>query len=123
MPTRLHESGGGNQRRWARRSQGATCWEIPHARWAQLRAELNQGEAKAIALMEELGTGFLLLDERRARARAVSRVIPITGTIGILRNAKERGLIKAVSPLIEDLRLRGFRISAQLVEDVRRQEA
>jgi uncharacterized protein len=88
----------------------------------QLRAELDPGEAEAITLTEELGADLLLLDDRRARAHAVGRGLPITGTIGILRKAREGGLIQAVSPLIEDLRRRGFRISVELVEEVRREE-
>ncbi|MCL4532115.1 MAG: DUF3368 domain-containing protein [Actinobacteria bacterium] len=89
----------------------------------QLRADLDPGEAEAIALAEELGADLLLLDERRARAVAVSRRIPIAGTLGILRKARERGLVQMVSPLIDELRLRGFRISAELVEELRREEA
>jgi predicted nucleic acid-binding protein len=45
---------------------------------AQLRAELDEGEAEAIALMEELGADVLLLDDRRARAQAVARGMPIS---------------------------------------------
>ncbi len=89
----------------------------------QLRADLDPGEAEAITLAEELGADLLLLDERRARAHAVGRGIPITGTIGILRKARERGLVQMVSPLLQDLRLRGFRISAELVDELRREEA
>lgn len=89
---------------------------------AQLSAELDQGEAEAIALMEELGADLLLLDERRARAQAIGGGMPVTGTLGILRQARERGLIQAVSPLIDDLRLRGFRIGVELLEEVRREE-
>ena len=89
---------------------------------AQLRGELDAGEAEAIALLEELGAGLLLLDERRARALAVSRGLPIAGTVGILRSGQRTRAIQAVSPLIEDLRLRGFRISVELVEAVRREE-
>ena len=89
----------------------------------QLRADLDPGESEAIALTEELAAGILLLDERRARAHAVRRGIPITGTVGILRRARERGLVRTVSPLLQDLRLRGFRISAELVEEIRREGA
>ena len=89
----------------------------------QLRADLDPGEAEAITLAKELAADLLLLDERRARAQASGRAIPITGTIGILRRARERGLVRTVLALLRDLRLHGFRISAALVEEIRREES
>ena len=102
-------------------------WLVVHvvrdpAAVAQLRAELDQGEAEAITLMAETGVDLLLLDERRARVNALRRGLPITGTIGILHKARERGLVKVVSPLIEELRLHGFRISVELLEELRRED-
>jgi predicted nucleic acid-binding protein len=90
---------------------------------ATLRSDLDPGEAEAIVLMRETWVDLLLLDERRARALAQLQGLPITGTIGILRMARNRGLIPAVTPLLEDLRRRGFRVSTELVEQIRREEA
>lgn len=36
---------------------------------------------------------------------------PTTGTLGLLLLAKERGLIVAVAPVLEDLERHGFRIT------------
>lgn len=47
----------------------------------------------------------------------------MTGTLGILRTARDRGLVPAVLPLLAELRRLGFRISDELVAEVRREEA
>ncbi len=88
-----------------------------------LTAQLDRGESEAIVLMREVQADVLLLDERRARARATREGLPIIGTIGILRLARDRGLVPAVAPLLEELRRIGFRIGAEWVEQIRREEA
>jgi uncharacterized protein len=88
----------------------------------RLTAELDRGESEAIVLMRETQAGLLLLDERRARARAGREGLRLIGTIGILQQARDRGLVQAVTPLLGDLRRNGFRVSAELVEQVEREE-
>ena len=88
----------------------------------RLTAELDRGESEAIVLMRETRAGLLLLDERRARARAGREGLRLVGTIGILQQARDRGLVQAVTPLLRDLRRHGFRVSAELVEQVEREE-
>lgn len=88
-----------------------------------ISAGLDPGESEAIALMREVGADVLLLDDRRARATAQRLGLPFTGTVGILRRARDRGLILAVAPVVEELRRRGFRISNELLDELGREES
>jgi predicted nucleic acid-binding protein len=89
---------------------------------ATISVGLDAGESQAIALMRELGADILLLDDRRARATAQRLGLPFTGTVGILRRARDLGLVPAVAPVVEELRRRGFRISSELLDEIRREE-
>lgn len=64
-----------------------------------LRTALDQGEAEAIALALELNAELLLIDESPGRAIARQYGINITGVLGVLLEAKRRGLIVPVKPL------------------------
>jgi predicted nucleic acid-binding protein len=55
--------------------------------------ELGAGEREAIALAEQLGASAIILDERAARQEASRRGLPVTGTLGVLDKAAERGLL------------------------------
>lgn len=89
---------------------------------AALRTDLDRGEAEAIVLMQEAGADLLLLDDRRARGTARRQGLPLTGTIGVLRLARDHELLTVVMPLLDELRRHGFRISRDVVEQVQREE-
>ncbi len=52
-------------------------------------ADLDSGEAEAIALAVELKADYLLIDETKGRQIAASYGIKVTGIIGVLIKAKE----------------------------------
>jgi hypothetical protein len=61
---------------------------------------LDRGEAAAIPLAVRLGA-ILLADDGEARELAHELGLVVVGTLGVLLVAKRRGLLKAVSPILE----------------------
>jgi predicted nucleic acid-binding protein len=84
-----------------------------------LQVDVDVGEAEAIVLAVELKPDLLLLDERKGRLVANRLGIKFTGVLGLLIEAKRKGLIPAVKPIMDDLiGLVGFRVSPNLYQHV-----
>jgi hypothetical protein len=84
-----------------------------------LRAELDPGEAEAIALAVELKVNRVLMDERLGRGVAIQVGLQVTGVLGILTAAKRNNLIREVKPLLDSLiEQAGFWIDAGLYAEV-----
>ena len=66
-----------------------------------LTIDLDPGEAEAITLALEEKAGLLLLDEIAGRTIAESYQLSFTGSIGCLIEAKKKGIIQAVKPLLD----------------------
>ena len=85
-----------------------------------LELELDKGESSAIALAIEKENSLLVIDEKKGRNVAKKMGIKITGILGVIIKAKEIGLIKKITPLIEKLEKVDFRISKTLKEKILR---
>ncbi|MBI3795781.1 MAG: DUF3368 domain-containing protein [Deltaproteobacteria bacterium] len=85
-----------------------------------LRGRLGAGEREAIALAVALNADLLLMDDAAARRTAVGLGLRVIGTVGILLRAKERQLISAIKPLIDQLLAFGFHADEDLVAAVLR---
>ncbi len=95
---------------------------MQNPRQVQLLAlTLDQGEASAIALALEQIDCLLIIDERRGRSVAQQLQLNVTGTLGILLQAKQQGYLVAVRPLLDAITGTNFRLSSALVQDVLRQ--
>lgn len=68
-----------------------------------LLLDLDAGEAEAIALSVETEAGLLLLDERRGRKVAQRFGLKFIGLMGMLIEAKRKGHIIVVKPVLNDL--------------------
>ena len=82
-----------------------------------LLAELDKGEAEAIALACETGAGIILLDERDARWAAKRMNLKVLGTVGVLIWAKKVGKVESLKEELNALRYQGkFRFSQAIFE-------
>ena len=87
---------------------------------APLLNELDAGEAAAISLAVASGARVLLLDERMGRRVAISRGLPIVGTLAVLLKAKREGHLQAVRPVLDEMTAQGRYFSRSLRESVLR---
>lgn len=86
-----------------------------------LEATLDKGEASSIALALEKGDCLLIIDELKGRKLAKRFGISITGTLGVLAQAKLQNHISLVKPLLDRIKDTDFRLSEQLIQETLRQ--
>jgi predicted nucleic acid-binding protein len=106
--------------------------DIAHADWIvrqpaldqsavmRLRRTLGQGEAEAIVLAQQIHA-VVVLDDAVARRMAKQEGCQVVGLIGLLTEAKQRGLIPAVKPLLDAMRGAHFFIGNDLYATIMRQ--
>lgn len=79
---------------------------------------VDKGEASAIALAVEMNDCLLILDDYKARRLATSLQLKITGTFGVLIEAKLRGILPSVRPILEKIKQTDFRVSSELEKKI-----
>lgn len=57
----------------------------------------------------------LLLDDQRVRQEAENRGVEVVGVLWVLREAKRRGLVTEVHPIIDDLLAMGYGLHPERV--------
>ena len=92
---------------------------LRHPQRALVYTGLDEGEAEVLALAEETG-GLVVMDERKGRRYAKRLELPLTGTLGILIFAKERGIILSVADALTALQAAGLRLEPTLVSETLR---
>ncbi len=81
-----------------------------------LESSLDPGEASAIALALEKEGSLLIIDDRKARKEASQLKLNITGTIGVLIVALEKGYINDMNVLLQEIENSNFRIAAKFLQ-------
>ncbi len=83
--------------------------------YADYRNILDEGESQALALADNLDCG-ILIDEHLRRQIAKQHHIPVVGVMGLLLQAKTKGKILSVRPLIEQLLENNYRLSERVIQ-------
>jgi predicted nucleic acid-binding protein len=73
-----------------------------------------------VSLALESAARLIVLDDRPARRLAVALGLRVIGTLGILLESKQRGLLPALRPHLDALLAHHFRVSQQLYQQVLR---
>jgi predicted nucleic acid-binding protein len=81
-----------------------------------LSAEIDRGEAEAIALALEIQAALILLDDADAREKARLYDLKMTGVVGLLLRAKRSGRLASLSEALNALGNTGFWLGAGLRE-------
>lgn len=82
--------------------------------FANLPDKLGPGEVAAISVALSRSADWLLVDDNLARIAAIELGIPVIGTFGILKQAKRRGYVTAVAPLVKAMRDWGVWVTHEL---------
>jgi predicted nucleic acid-binding protein len=81
-----------------------------------LRQDLGAGESEAIVLAREVKADLLLMDERRGRNAAKRLGLTCTGLVGVLLEARRRGILSDPVRVGQEIRdVAGFWISDELM--------
>jgi uncharacterized protein len=88
----------------------------------QLKRQLDDGEAEAIALAVEFPQSLVLIDESDGRETASLLGLDFTGTIGVLLRARKSGRLPALKPVLDTLiQQHSFRLARPLYDQVLRE--
>ena len=90
--------------------------QSPHDKNYQqiLEASVDKGEASAIALAVEMEDCLLIIDDLKGRNLAEQLGLKITGTFGLIIEAKLSGHIESVKPLLAKIKQTDFRLSKDI---------
>jgi predicted nucleic acid-binding protein len=91
---------------------------VPEAGASPFPLILHRGERESILLAEALQADILLVDEHAGRTLALRRNLPLSGTLGVLERADNRGLLSDFSQTLKQLKASGFYITDALEEQL-----
>jgi predicted nucleic acid-binding protein len=75
---------------------------------------LSAADATVIALAKEMKADLVIIDDKELRRSAKRERIPATGTIGVLLQGKEEGVISSVREALDGLIREEFRVSEEM---------
>lgn len=95
--------------------------DLKNSQSASVYSRLDPGEAEVFGLADEHNARFVIIDEHNARQEASKKGLPFKGTVGVLQEAKEEGLIDEIKPLLIALKENGMYLSESVITDALRE--
>ncbi|MGF7137797.1 DUF3368 domain-containing protein [Roseimarinus sediminis] len=83
-----------------------------------LELDVHAGEASAIALSLEIDNSILLIDDLKARKIAEKLSLKFSGTLGLILNAKQKGIIRSIKPILDIIKTTNFRFDHKLLDSI-----
>jgi predicted nucleic acid-binding protein len=102
-------------RAWAQNLPGWVSLKSPTV--VDHTLNVDEGEKEAICLAREVNAAALLIDDRKGRSEAIRCGLRVTGTIGVLEAAAQRGLLD-LPVVIQRLRLTSARLDEKVIQAV-----
>lgn len=97
----------------------APAWvEVQSPKSSLILGQLDLGESEAIALAAEVHADVVLMDEQAGRQEAVRRGLRVAGTLSVLDEAEQAGLIN-FDVAVSELQTTSFRVSQAVLAEVR----
>ena len=107
-------------RNWA---DNAPLWlEVLSPRSSLILPKLDLGETEAIALATEVNAEVVLIDEQAGRQEALRRGLKVAGTLSVLDEAGEAGLV-IFDDAVAELRKTSFRVSQAVLSEIARKRS
>jgi len=97
----------------------APAWvDVVNPKTSLIAVQLDSGESEAIALALEMHADVLLIDEQAGRQEAVRRGLRVAGTLSILDDAEQAGLVN-FDDAVAELRNTSFRVSQTVLAEIK----
>lgn len=80
------------------------------------KTQLHEGEVEVMILSKEIGADVVIIDDANAKKHAKYLELPVTGTLGVLIKAKQKGYIHELKPILQRMTDKGIYISKNLIE-------
>ena len=97
----------------------APAWvEVLTPKSSLILAQLDLGESEAIALATEVHADVVLIDEQAGRQEAVRRGLKVAGTLSVLDEAEQAGLVD-FDEAVAELQKTSFRVSQAVLSEIK----
>jgi len=103
----------GNAPRWL---------EVLSPKSSLILPKLDLGETEAIALATEVHADAVLIDEQAGRQEALLRGLKVAGTLSVLGEADQAGLV-IFDDAVAELRKTSFRVSQAVLSEIRQKRS